>query len=80
MELQSTPSTLVGATPNKVVPLLQQLGRLEEITSSLALRLDPITQHEPATDKAAANAPSTVTQRIASVGDTLQYLLDHIEL
>lgn len=74
-------STTTGTAiaQNKVVPLLQALGRLEEIAGAIAVRLDPITQHEPATDKA-MQSPVTVTGRINSVGDTLQYLLDHIEL
>ena len=70
----------LGVTPTKVVPLLQQLSRLEEITSSLSLRLDPITQHEPSTQGEEKQSPFTVTGRIQTVGDVLQYLLNHIEL
>jgi hypothetical protein len=64
----------------RVVPLLQSLSRTEELVAALAMRLDPVTNHTPtATDKAALNSP-TVTGRINQLGDTLQYLLDNIEL
>lgn len=72
-------SSLASAsTATKVVPLLQALNRAEELTGALAMRLDPITQHAPNdNDKPPA---STVTSRIDRLGDTLQYLLEHIEL
>lgn len=69
-----------GLTPAKVVPLLQALNRAEELTSAIAMRLDPITQHVPSKNDVPANAPQTVTGRINTLGDTLQYLLDNIEL
>ena len=67
------------ASPQKVVPLLQQLNRVEELVSALSLRLDPITNHEPLNNEKQSTTP-TVTGRIAGIGDVLQYLLDHIEL
>jgi len=72
------------ANPNitkseRVIPLLQSLSRLEELTSAIVMRLDPITNHAPSSD---SDAPSsnTVTARINRLGDSLQYLLDNIEL
>jgi len=73
--------SLNGVTPQKVVPLLQALNRAEELTSAIALRLDPITNHAlAAPNNVPANTPMTVTGRINTLGDTLQYLLDNIEL
>lgn len=72
-------NTPVLAAPTRVVPLLQELSRLEETVSALAMRLDPITNHMPKQDS--NDVPqSTVTARLHSLGDTLQYLLDNIEL
>lgn len=72
-----TPSTV---SAQRVVPLLQSLSRVEELVSALTMRLDPVTNHVPSADnKAALNSP-TVTGRINGLGDTLQYLLDNIEL
>ena len=70
---------LTTATPDKVVPLLGALNRVESLTSVLALRLDPIVNHVPLneSDKTGSN---TVTYRLTTVGDALQYLLDNIEL
>lgn len=70
----------LGATPNKVVPLLQSLSRIEVLAVDLTTRLDPIVQHQPTQDPTAPPATNTVTNRINQVGDVLQYLLDHIEL
>jgi hypothetical protein len=76
-------NTTVGTTntlaPNKVVPLLQALGSAEELASVLAMRLDPITNHEPIPQEKQTTS-QTVTGRISGIGDVLQYLLDHIEL
>lgn len=74
------PQTAGAQLTKSVVPLLGQLSRLEDLTNALAVRLDAITVHEP-TSTASANQPSqTVTARLTALGDTLQYLLDHIEL
>lgn len=70
---------LVGGNAVRVIPLLQSLSRVEELTSALAMRLDPITNHVPEPADKGPNAP-TITGRLNSVGDVLQYLLDHIEL
>lgn len=80
MEPKSTQSigNTLTASPTKVVPLLQQLNRVEEFVSALTMRLDPVIQHEPQEDPAATT--TTVTGRLAALGDVLQYLLDHIEL
>lgn len=79
MEQNTTISSTAGVTPARVIPLLQTLNRAEELVSAIALRLDPITQHSPAQDS--LSPPSqTVTGRLQSLGDTLQYLLDNIEL
>lgn len=67
------------ATPQRVIPLLQTLHEIEEVTSALAVRLDPITNHVPSQAPANPTA-NTVTQRLHQVGDALQYLLDNIEL
>ena len=68
-------------TPDRVVPLLQAVSRLEQNASLLAMRLDVITVHESVPGNLAASAaPQTVTRRIDAVADALQYLLDHIEL
>lgn len=69
-------------TPKNVVPLLSALSRAEENASALAMRLDPITQHVPiaSADTGSGPAPMTVTSRLHQLGDTLQYLLDNIEL
>lgn len=78
--LGSTHSTsTLNAAPQRVIPLLQALSRAEELAAALALRLDPITQHDQPQNAQAPHAP-TVTGRIHNVGDTLQYLLDNIEL
>lgn len=81
------PGQLIGAqnsnststTAARVVPLLQSLSRLEDLTSAIAMRLDPITNHVPSQDKAAPPS-TTVTGRVNQLGDVLQYLLDNIEL
>ncbi len=80
MEPRNSMSTTSSTPAQRVIPLLQSLSRLEELTAALSMRLDPITQHAGlAQDK--ANPPTnTVTSRINNVGDTLQYLLDNIEL
>lgn len=70
---------LSTANTPKVVPLLQSLGRVEELAQSLAIRLDPIVNHVPPQDKI-TTPNTTVTSRIHAVGDVLQYLLDNIEL
>ena len=79
MEPRNSMST-TAAPAQRVIPLLQSLNRLEELAGAIAMRLDPITQHAGlAQDK--VNPPATtVTGRINNVGDTLQYLLDNIEL
>lgn len=74
-------NTLVGsaATAQRVVPLLQALSRLEENVSAIAMRLDPVTNHVPSADSSMPPSNS-VTGRLHTLGDTLQYLLDNIEL
>ena len=74
-----TIGTSLSPTPAKVIPLLEATRRVEELTSALAIRLDPITDHSPTTADVQAPA-STITSRLQSVGDSLQYLLDNIEL
>lgn len=75
------PNSTLGqaTTAQRVVPLLQSLSRLEESVAALAMRLDPVTNHAPTLDSSAPSSPS-VTGRINALGDTLQYLLDNIEL
>lgn len=63
----------------RVVPLLATLSEVENKATALAMRLDPITSHDPANDAQMATT-NTVTGRLAKLGDVLQYLLDHIEL
>jgi hypothetical protein len=63
----------------KVVPLLQSLNRVEESTAALALRLDPVVNHVPDVQKDLPPV-STVTSRLNQIADTLQYLLDNLEL
>lgn len=78
---QNTTTGFSTATTSaqRVVPLLASLQRTEELAASLAMRLDPVTNHAPRQDQ--ANPPTnTVTSRINQLGDTLQYLLDNIEL
>lgn len=65
-------------TAARVIPLLQTLNRIEELITAMALRLDPITNHMPQQDR--TDYATTVTGRLQSLGDTLQYLLDNIEL
>lgn len=72
-----TLSSNVGAV--KVVPLLQALSRVEELSGALAMRIDPIVNHAP-TPETPQDQSRTVTQRLQSLGDSLQYLLDNIEL
>lgn len=64
----------------KIVPLLQALSEVEDKVSAIALRLDPIVNHSPSTAVDKAFPQTTVTGRLQTLGDTLQYLLDHIEL
>ncbi len=73
-------NTTVGAKLDKVVPLLQSLNRVEGNVSALALRLDPIISHTPETTDSAVPSSSSVTSRLNTLGDTLQYLLDNLEL
>lgn len=68
-----------ASSATKVVPLLQALNRAEELAGSLALRLDPITQHLPQ-DSDKSPYTQTVTGRLTALADTLQYLLENIEL
>jgi hypothetical protein len=78
MDNGTTSTTAPTNLVKPVVPLLAQIQRLENLANELSMRLDPITVHDPKdTDRA---EPRTVTQRLAEVGNTLQYLLDHIEL
>lgn len=74
------PSTAIGSqtTAQRVVPLLQAIGRAEDNVAALALRLDPITNHAPSDSTVPTS--TTVTGRLQQLGDTLQYLLDNIEL
>lgn len=75
-------NTLVGSTTaaQRVVPLLQALSRLEDNVSAIAMRLDPVINHVPTdSNSSQLNSPS-VTGRLNTLGDTLQYLLDNIEL
>lgn len=79
----NSPIGLVGGpTPSKVVPLLASLSRVEELVSSMAMRLDPIVNHQSAaqTSNSAQPVLTTVTARLQGLGDSLQYLLDNIEL
>lgn len=69
-----------GIAPNKVVPLLAGLSRLEELASAIVMRLDPITNHTPTAETTKLTESNTVTARINRLGDSLQYLLDNIEL
>lgn len=71
--------TSSATTAQRVVPLLQALSRLEDNVSAIAIRLDPVTNHVPTDSKSELNSPS-VTGRLHILGDTLQYLLDNIEL
>lgn len=73
-------SSTTAPTPQRVIPLLQILHELEEITSALAVRLDPITNHVPSSADQNILAGTTVTQRLHQIGGSLQYLLDNIEL
>lgn len=68
------------ASPQRVIPLLQAVSRLEENVAALAMRLDPITSHLAATADSASPPQSSVTGRLQQLGDALQYLLDNIEL
>lgn len=78
--LGNTMQPQTSALPTtRVVPLLQALSRTEELVSAISLRLDPVTNHAPSAPDAAPPS-TTVTGRINSLGDTLQYLLDNIEL
>lgn len=78
--MQPNPPSISGTATaaQRVVPLLQALNRVEECAAALAMRLDPVTNHAPSPE----SAPTipTVTGRLNSLGDTLQYLLDNIEL
>lgn len=81
---KSSASALVGhavatQSPSKVVPLLSELARAEDLVSLLAMRLDPIVNHVPSDPKSDA-LRITVTARLNGLGDALQYLLDNIEL
>lgn len=77
MQPTSTQSTL--AAPQRVIPLLQSLNRLEGNVAAITLRLDSVTNHVPSQDS--VDPPtSTITGRLNTLGDTLQYLLDNIEL
>lgn len=70
-----------GQLSDRVIPLLQGLSRLEELTASMAMRLDPITVHASIASGSPDRPDSnTVTARINRLGDSLQYLLDNIEL
>lgn len=71
-----TPAT----SAQKIVPLLQALNRAEDNAAALALRLDPIVNHVPSPSAGDLPISPTVTNRLNSLGDTLQYLLDNIEL
>lgn len=77
-------NTTIGSsstlTPAKVIPLLAATSRIEELLSAFAVRLDPIVQHAPTEPSTEKGPQTTVTSRLQSVGDSLQYLLDHIEL
>lgn len=79
--MENTQNITIGSsvTPAKVIPLLEATRRIEELASAMAVRLDPITFHSPSTQDVPV-PPSTVTSRLQSVGDSLQYLLDNIEL
>lgn len=70
-----------SATAGRVIPLLEALNRAEETTSSMVMRLDPITNHVPHPESSLKDSPpQTVTARISALADALQYLLDNIEL
>ena len=71
---------IISNAPQKVVPLLAQLGRAEDLVGSIAMRLDPITQHVPEKAESTVPVSQTVTARLQGLGDRLQYLLDNIEL
>lgn len=72
-------SSTTASPAQRVVPLLAELQRTEELAAALAMRLDPITNHAPQEGQKEPVTP-TVTRRINQLGDTLQYLLDNIEL
>ena len=69
-------------SPAKVVTLLDQLVRVEDLTSSLVIRLDPIIDRSNDSNSSPTPSPSsqTVTGRLSQLGDVLQYLLNRIEL
>lgn len=70
-----------NVTAGRVIPLLEALGRAEEMTASMTMRLDPITNHAPRPESSLKDSlPQTVTARISALADALQYLLDNIEL
>lgn len=69
-----------SALSDRVIPLLQGLSRLEELTASITMRLDPITNHTATVANNPEPMSNTVTARINRLGDSLQYLLDNIEL
>lgn len=60
--------------------LYSALNRAEENAGALAMRLDPVTQHTTPPENQLSVPLITVTSRINALGDTLQYLLDNIEL
>lgn len=76
----NTPIATGSVAAQRVVPLLQALNRAEENVAALALRLDAITNHITTADSKTLGSPTTVTGRLNNLGDTLQYLLDNIEL
>lgn len=68
-----------SATAARIIPLMQELNRVEDHVAALVSRLDPIVSHVPQQDN--VNPPtSSVTGRLHSLGDSLQYLLDNLEL
>lgn len=72
--------TIGSATKaERVIPLMQALNRVEDNVSAIALRLDPIVNHAPSTQTDAPKS-NTVTGRLQTLGDALQYLLDNLEL
>lgn len=73
--------TSTATAQKPVIPLLAQLARAEELTQAMSMRLDPITNHVPKNASDLPNdMPRTVTARLQGLGDSLQYLLDNIEL
>ena len=75
-----TNATLTNTTiaASKESPLMSELKHVEDLVSSLVLRLEPVTNHMPSEDKAPTS--NTITGRLRQVADVVEYYLTHIEL